>query len=493
MSLVCANCGHRSVSDSYTSYEASIGARSPSSIELRTELQEVNLAILQQTAFLDTLQKRKRDLETGLGQVVYPVLTIPPELLAGIFVECLPAHEHRARPSRTTPPLSLAQVCRYWREIALSTCELWSSVNISVGGPRGNEETPHHDHTLALVETWFARAKGHLLSVTIRSPSTKVPEAVLSLVSAASVRLHTLDLDLSPEDFRLFGGNCNTFPSLRRLFVSSPWVYDPLPIFGNTPLLSELRADRVPSISHLYPVLTSLELDEILLDDLLDVVIHCSTLSHLKVFVAEHDDGRDTEISAPHLRSLSLHGHGLDFLTLPGLRRLEIRDGMCDLEGFIARSSCVLEHLTLHVDANAPDCLTYFEAMPALTFLSIEIDQDIAAFVEVFNEDPTLLPHLSTLIVSAAVEEDFDHLQLVNLLDALYSRSAPLTPLMSAEFVFPCWLPSGSLRRGFSRLIAEGRNLRMTWSRDDVNHVWPEENPGDHTPVHEQLYSTSYT
>ncbi|KAJ7649376.1 hypothetical protein DFH06DRAFT_901717, partial [Mycena polygramma] len=82
-------------------------------------------------AILRENEKRKCDLEVGLSQVVYPVLTLPPEILSGIFVECLPTHEHRARPFPVTPPLSLAQVCRHWRSIALLTSELWSYLDLA--------------------------------------------------------------------------------------------------------------------------------------------------------------------------------------------------------------------------------------------------------------------------------------------------------------------------------------------------------------------------
>ncbi|KAJ7633669.1 hypothetical protein DFH06DRAFT_1303404 [Mycena polygramma] len=443
MSVVCVNCGYRSVPDFAPAHETSRGDYSPTPTQLRTELEEVNLAILRQKAFLDALEKRRRDLETGLSKVVYPVLTLPPEILSGIFVECVPTQEPRARPSPVTPPLSLAQVCHYWRGIALSTCELWSCVNLFLGGLGGDGELEKfaNDKALALLETWFARAKGRLLSVKIRSRTTRVPKAVLYLVAAASGRLHTLDLDLYPEDFVFFGGNCglSSFPSLRRLSVSSPWVYDPLPIFGNTQSLSELRADKMSSISHMYPLLTSLELGEISTEKLVDIVTHCPSLSHLKVVVTEPDDIPDAEISAPHLRSLSLHGYGLDFLTLPGLRRLEVWDDLCDLEEFLGRSSCVLEHLTLHVAETAPDCLTYFQAMPALTFLSIEIDQDVAAFAEVFDEDPAVLPHLTTLVVSASVIEDFDYLELA------YGTGPEASNDLSSRWRSPC-LAGGEYR-----------------------------------------------
>ncbi|KAJ7667265.1 hypothetical protein B0H17DRAFT_836591, partial [Mycena rosella] len=55
---------------------------------------------------------------------VYPVLTLPPEIVSQIFVNCLPIHG-RVRPSPTTAPLTLTQICHHWREIALSTSALW--------------------------------------------------------------------------------------------------------------------------------------------------------------------------------------------------------------------------------------------------------------------------------------------------------------------------------------------------------------------------------
>ncbi|KAJ6457004.1 hypothetical protein C8R47DRAFT_916465, partial [Mycena vitilis] len=55
---------------------------------------------------------------------IYPVLTLPPEIIAQIFVACLPDHG-RVRPSRDTAPILLAQICRQWRNIAISSSELW--------------------------------------------------------------------------------------------------------------------------------------------------------------------------------------------------------------------------------------------------------------------------------------------------------------------------------------------------------------------------------
>ncbi|KAJ6601608.1 hypothetical protein B0H10DRAFT_1762067, partial [Mycena sp. CBHHK59/15] len=54
----------------------------------------------------------------------YPILTLPNEITSQIFVHCLPTHG-RVRPSRQAVPLLLVHICRQWRDIALSTWELW--------------------------------------------------------------------------------------------------------------------------------------------------------------------------------------------------------------------------------------------------------------------------------------------------------------------------------------------------------------------------------
>ncbi|KAJ7115345.1 hypothetical protein C8R44DRAFT_539681, partial [Mycena epipterygia] len=54
----------------------------------------------------------------------YPVLTVPYELIARIFLLCLPP-DGRVKPSPRAAPLLLVQICRNWRQIALGTKQLW--------------------------------------------------------------------------------------------------------------------------------------------------------------------------------------------------------------------------------------------------------------------------------------------------------------------------------------------------------------------------------
>ncbi|KAJ6450651.1 hypothetical protein C8R45DRAFT_771714, partial [Mycena sanguinolenta] len=54
---------------------------------------------------------------------VYPVLSLPTEITTRIFVECLP--DDGATPLAECAPLLLMRVCRQWKDITLSSCQLW--------------------------------------------------------------------------------------------------------------------------------------------------------------------------------------------------------------------------------------------------------------------------------------------------------------------------------------------------------------------------------
>ncbi|KAF8199282.1 hypothetical protein K438DRAFT_1475183, partial [Mycena galopus ATCC 62051] len=75
-------------------------------------------------ARLDALDSERCELEETLDSFVYPVISIPVEILSLIFLNCLPANG-RVRPSTFSAPVSLTQINRHWREIAVSIPHLW--------------------------------------------------------------------------------------------------------------------------------------------------------------------------------------------------------------------------------------------------------------------------------------------------------------------------------------------------------------------------------
>ncbi|KAJ7165735.1 hypothetical protein C8R46DRAFT_900433, partial [Mycena filopes] len=73
---------------------------------------------------LEQLKEVQRNAQASLTAVTYPVLTLPNEITSRIFPTCLPT-DGPVRPMPHTAPLLLAQICRHWRDVALSSCELW--------------------------------------------------------------------------------------------------------------------------------------------------------------------------------------------------------------------------------------------------------------------------------------------------------------------------------------------------------------------------------
>ncbi|KAJ7812946.1 hypothetical protein B0H14DRAFT_3478508 [Mycena olivaceomarginata] len=326
-----------------------------------------------------------------LGQIVYPVLTLPPEITTRIFVESLPSHA-RVRPSPVTAPLLLAQICGDWRRIALSSCELWNSVDIAFITQRWTHKQQPNDGALPLLETWFDRAKGLPLSLTIRSEHHRIPQPLILFIYAVAPRLRRLELNLSTRDFEFLGQNIITFPRLRRLatFVNGAHSddYQPLSIFQRVPSLSELSIRLPPNpLSNLPPSLTSIEMDPIPFGDLMKLFHHCPQLSHLTAHVTEDSTPWDSlpAITLPHLQSLTLHGTTLDFLTLPHLTQLETDLSNAALFSFLERTASGLKHLAIEFEYQKEDFIGCLRAVPALTSLTVDTSRYIARFAEVWS------------------------------------------------------------------------------------------------------------
>ncbi|KAJ7602843.1 hypothetical protein DFH06DRAFT_1115499 [Mycena polygramma] len=419
--------------------------------QLRAQLGEVKMAILQQKlerkrcleAFetqqraLDAkerdLETKQCELETQLSLVVYPVLTLPPEIVARFFVACLPDHGDAVRPCRDTAPLLLTQICRQWREIAITTCTLWASLDIVL---RTNPMTDE----VRLLETWFLRAKKTPLSITLSSQSShsEILKPVLSLLSSAAGQLHSLGLFIPHEAFRLFGCDGLAFPNLRCLSVSSG-PDNTLANFSVAPSLTELSLYHEPgSLPRSYPLLTSLTLEDVSFTTMSDILRSCPRLLHLEVDIirnplAPHGPAPPT----PLLESLILRGLDLSPFTLPRLRRLQLDPNnervVPLLPAFVARSFCALEHLYLPFIETA-ELAACLRSVPSLTSLSIEFCC-IEEFLEVLNIDPPLLSHLRNLRIEGPAKYA-DYHGLVQLL-----RSPPAHLIsLDLHLCDPDWL-----------------------------------------------------
>jgi len=81
-----------------------------------------------------------------------------PEVLSHVFVDCLP-RKRFLRPRKEDAPLLLTQVCKYWREVALSEQTLWCALDM----PAQQFDENH----IKLMATWLKRSGCRPISIRI--------------------------------------------------------------------------------------------------------------------------------------------------------------------------------------------------------------------------------------------------------------------------------------------------------------------------------------
>ncbi|KAJ7801489.1 hypothetical protein B0H13DRAFT_1556692, partial [Mycena leptocephala] len=91
----------------------------------------------------ERLRIEKERISECLASLIYPILTLPPEITSEIFLHCARA--------TTRGPLGVAGVCKAWRSIALATPALWKEFWCT-GMQNRNL---HH-----LLQCWLPRAGG---------------------------------------------------------------------------------------------------------------------------------------------------------------------------------------------------------------------------------------------------------------------------------------------------------------------------------------------
>ncbi|KAJ7068792.1 hypothetical protein C8F01DRAFT_1119332 [Mycena amicta] len=113
-----------------------------STTAIRNQISELKRDIARQTAALRESRQHLHVLETQLDEIAtFPVHTLPTEILAEIFVHCLPNEPklHRDQPV----PLLLSQICHRWREAALRLPALWAELAVCIvdhcGVPNHND------------------------------------------------------------------------------------------------------------------------------------------------------------------------------------------------------------------------------------------------------------------------------------------------------------------------------------------------------------------
>ncbi|KAJ7755788.1 hypothetical protein B0H16DRAFT_1782883 [Mycena metata] len=374
--------------------------------DLRSRLAEVDASIAELHLRLKPLQDARKQLQSQLDGIVYPVVNLPPEITSNIFLRCLLPSPELSSPVKTFPSTSTAPL-------------LFSNL----------EELPmemDEDELEKRIADWFGRAGTCPLSLSVRGSmgmGTFGSDAISAIIRHHAPQLQSICLQLDPAHFEAIAAVIGPFPILETLAVALPFQAgedeDSLAwkIFSNAPRLSQLSFSENAIPSMFRPsndTLVKVTCEVCPADDFLSIMRNASVLREFECSI-EPDDLHpysDSDIiSHEHLHTLHLLPYcfyrSLRLLRLPALQNLRISedihlDETRDFRAFLARSSASLRSFSASCVITTLTVDWFATSMPGLTEIELNVqDHDILYnfFKRLYRtENPGFLPHLQSLI-----------------------------------------------------------------------------------------------
>lgn len=252
--MICKNCGTPATFDQPTPpsptphlYRKIQAPDQSEGISLRkalrdveSDLREIDNDITRVQAVLEELH-RKREARHRFtiehDAFLAPVRRLPPEILAKIFVICMPSYGSPSFNPQCSPFL-FGQVCIGWRQVALLTQTLWSSITVNPYWP---------SHKMAAL--WVSRAMSAPLEIRLNSTGLPRAGAIQPAISVLALYCDRWkDLDLRIEEKMVLRLNLirHRLPWLETLRIQNPKASQPwcrsqeLNIFELAPRLRNL-------------------------------------------------------------------------------------------------------------------------------------------------------------------------------------------------------------------------------------------------------------
>ncbi|KAJ7766312.1 hypothetical protein DFH07DRAFT_351332 [Mycena maculata] len=367
--------------------------------------------ISQEVSALRALRAERDLLQGRLDAYTYPVLTLPNEIVSEIFVRFLPSYPKSPPIIGPLSPNILGQICRKWREIALSTPALWRGITMDLN--------PFSDfrRALGLLDTSLARSGSCALSIRLECTGVAPKEVApfVDAISSACARWGHLALCTPRRSFRAIVG---LLPLLRSLSIMSLTQFsralEDTPTatraFHTAPLLHKvtLQYHRTSPLSDLLPWarLTVLIVNYIAPERCADLLNATSSLVYcrLRVYYDIHHGPQSLKSVTPlaHLKTLILCAIGphilpnfLNIFTLPALRRFRATEALIQpdpaaaLIALVVRSGCALDELC--VTGSSLPRRIYRNALPSVGSFRFKrgLDKKGAFFGVAESEDDT--------------------------------------------------------------------------------------------------------
>ncbi|KAJ7508749.1 hypothetical protein B0H11DRAFT_1962450 [Mycena galericulata] len=209
--------------------------------KLRDRLAEVEASIARDGLVPKHLKGEQKTIQLQLDRIIYPILTLPPEITSDIFVQCLPGHWETKNPHPDRVPLLLLRICADWRAIALSTPELWAVLHIA------RYSLFHSDRQPAIekgIDSWLKCAKGLPLFLDFDGWTSPVlppvsPSPYLRIIARHASQLRHLKLAIDHDDLHRLDSHMLEFPLLETLSISHNADNGPVRAFRSAPKLRE--------------------------------------------------------------------------------------------------------------------------------------------------------------------------------------------------------------------------------------------------------------
>ena len=422
--------------------------------------------------------------------LVAPVWHIPPEILSYIFVLCL-SHRPPNEINRTSlkRSLLLARINQYWRQVALSTPQLWTTIFLdskSLGGAAEGHEPPPEpslsSSSLCMPKVCLERSGACPLSITVFSQEFNAE--ILDFIIPLSDRWRRMSLNTNITMLHALFPIQGKLSRLEHLEIrNTQWVEGPPPsvgllsFFTEAPLLkhvilsntfqpsfktlplqqlttwdSPIRVSEFPQVFKLAPNLEECFLQPLRmfngsLNGYTLISENETTFSH-NLTSLHISTGTITNLSVqlhhlpqfPHLRQLFLYCD----------KRVLINSPENTLVPFFAKSGGQLEYLMFGISVALDmirQCLAY---TPMLTSLHIHrMASDLVLNHLTLQEDGSvgwLVPKLKTLRLSGKL-----YFQARTVTKLIRSRwQSPKSSSSSSSLQSSDALPSGSTSTSYS-------------------------------------------
>jgi hypothetical protein len=308
-----------------------------------------------------------------------PIRRVPVEILQSIFLACLPEGFVEADPYDA--PLLLCQICKYWRDVALTLPLLWASFKVL----RFSTGTCSPDFPLA--ELWLERSKSMPLSICLPVDTNRGcnprPDDVQSFINLffqhlsrwKSVNMCLRDL-LYYEHIKeeVSAGHSTVLENLELCFPPDsvdPQVHD---------LGFRSLGDMVPMIWTSSPQLHTLTLNATTSQNILQILKTCPNIRDCELHINDNHVFvvPDEKLTLPHLHTLNIRGrisilNIMNAITAPSLRILTIKGekhwSQACFQDFIDRSSCSIEEFSMVNVGIGPEYL-----LPTLEYIGTAVN-----------------------------------------------------------------------------------------------------------------------